>query len=369
MMRKRIAIFTHGGIGGGYENQGFPRLMQIVGFLSDEYRVEVFTLEDTARRKKTGYPVHGVPSWVKPRFLKWLFLIVNFVGGFMRQRYDLLFSFWGYPMGFLVVVLGRLFRKPSMIYLLGAETASVPQINYGHIRRPFSRRLVCWACLNATEVIVVSNQQKNVLNRLGLNRKIHIVPIGADSSRFHLPLKPLASPLKILHVANLTPVKDQHTLLRTFELIRHKIPAKLRIVGPDYYDGEIQKSARASSFAADIEFTGFVSQNKIVDHYQWADAFLLTSLSEGQNGSITDAMMCGLLPISTAVGHMDFNLGSEVGVVADCGDALALAQGVLGLYQSPAAWEQKRRKARDWALKYDIRWTISQLSSILNHAK
>jgi glycosyltransferase involved in cell wall biosynthesis len=279
-----------------------------------------------------------------------------------------MYSFWGYPMGLMVVVLGKTTFTPSVVNILGAETANVPGMRYGHLQKPLSRRLVLWTCRKANEVVAVANHQVDVLQAQGVTREFHVIPFGADSKLFYPMRKPLTPPLKILHVANLTPVKDQETLIKAFEIIRQEIPAVLRVVGPDHLDGQIQKSAAQSEFKNDIEFTGFVSYDCIPQHYQWADVFMLTSLSEGQNNSLMESMMCGLLPVSTAVGMMDMDFGNKVGITTACRDYSALGNAVVEHFKNRQLWQKKRDAALLWAQEHDLTWTIVQLKKVINDA-
>jgi glycosyltransferase involved in cell wall biosynthesis len=141
----------------------------------------------------------------------------------------------------------------------------------------------------------------------------------------------------------------------------------LKIVGPDFLNGDLQKVAGQLGVSCDVEFVGAVPHHQLIDYYHWADVFILTSLSEGQNNSITEAMMCGLLPVSTLVGSMDNQFGSQVGVVAVCKDYKALANGIVDLYNRPKEWEEKRQAAFRWASHYNLDWTIIELKTILNN--
>src|SRR6185369_10184403 len=112
---------------------------------------------------------------------------------------------------------------------------------------------------------------------------------------FRFEARPAGTPLRILHVANLTAVKDQTTLLHAFAALRGKREARLRIVGADALGGQIQRLAGALGVASDVEFTGPVPYANMPAHYRWADMVVSTSLSEGQNRGLTEAAMSGAL--------------------------------------------------------------------------
>jgi glycosyltransferase involved in cell wall biosynthesis len=365
-MRKRIAIFTHGGLGTGKYSQGLPIITQIVNRLAEHFDITVFSLSALNKDfKPQQYKAYSVPGWVRPSLFRWFSLMFMFIWKVNRSKFTILYSFWGYPTGFVTVLLGMVFRKKSFVNLLGAETANIPEIGYGHLRKPVAKKLVLWTCRNATKLISVSNAQKRTLREYGVGREIDFIPFGADRKLFSPLFKPVTAPLKILHVGNLTPVKDQETLLRAFALIRAEVPAVLKIVGPDFLDGRIQDLSRQLA-PNSVEFAGLVPHNRMAEYYHWADVFILTSLSEGQNHSLMEAMMCGVLPVSTAVGIMDKEFGNRVGVVSDCRDYKEIARQLVRLYNSPERWNSKRTAACAWASEHDLDWTIVQLKRLFN---
>ena len=366
-MKRKVAIFTHGGIGTGIQSQGFPLLMYIVRQLAKDFDITIYSLSAFNKGfRPENYEAYSVPLRIRPHFLRWIYLIFIFIKNTTRSNYNVLYSFWGYPTGLVTVMLGKLFRKPSMINILGAETAAIPEINYGYLRRPISRKLVLFTCRHADRLIAVSEYQVNILKQHGLKRYTDVIPWGVDKNFFYPVFKTLDPPLKILHVANLNEVKDQYTLIHAFRIIRNRIPAVLKIVGPDYLDGKIQELVSSLNLTNDVEFVGFVPHKEILKYFHWADAFMLTSLSEGQNNSITEAMMCGVLPVGTSVGIM-YDIGAEVGIVADCRDHETIAQKVLDLYNRPEEWEKKRMAAFQWAKSHDLTWTVQQLKSVLDN--
>jgi glycosyltransferase involved in cell wall biosynthesis len=371
-MQKRVAIFLVGGIGGGFAQQGFPAITKITSSLAGTFSVTVYSLcaADPGFRPDR-FAFHAAPAWLGGRAvrkLRWLFLAWRFLSEHRREPYDVLFSFWGYPMGVFVVALAKLVRKPSMITILGAEAASVPSIGYGQLRRPIPRRLVLATCARASVVIVVAAQQWETLRRYGLERDdVKVIPLGMDPSMFKFAPKGLDPPLKILHVANLTEVKDQVTLLRGFALLRRTHDARLRVVGPDYLNGKLQRLAAELGVAGDVEFVGGLPYDDIPAQYKWADMFVLTSLSESQNNALTEAAMSGVLQVSTPVGHIN-DLGDDVAVVVRTGDPADLAAKIRAIVADPAAWADKVERARAWAEHHDLPWTVARLTEAINGA-
>jgi len=369
-MKRKLAIWTHGGIGTSAGSQGHPLVTQVTEKLADQFDVSVFSLSAVNNDfQPKNFKIFYVPPNIFPNALRWIYLLLLFLSKKRSERYEILFSFWGYPTGTVVVVLGKILRLPSIINILGAESANVPSIRYGHLRKFIPRKIVLWTCRHATELIAVSGYQIETLKRYSLKRDIvHIIPWGVNAAVFNPSNQRTEVPLKIVHVANLTPVKDQETLIKTFMMVRRKLPAKLRIIGPDFMNGRIQELVDEYELTADVEYVGFVLNKDLVSHYHWADVFMLTSLSEGQNNAATEALACGLVLAGTNVGIL-FDIGFDVGVVAEPRDYHQLAEKLVALYADSEKWNRKKSAARRWSVKHDLTWTIDQLTRIIDEAK
>ena len=373
MIRQRLAIFSPGGIGHGPFSQGQPAIGSLVASLAERFEVTYYSLAPV----DPGFPAparyrlrapHAAVDAIHIKGLRWGEMARRFLADHLAARYDRMLSFWGYPMGTFVVGLGRTCRVPVAVMLLGAETADVPAIGYGQLARPFSRRLVIETCRRADALVAVADAQLDALARRGFTRPDdQVVPIGAEAALFPFEVK-RRLPLKILHVGNLTEVKDQATLLRAFALLPRALDARLRIVGEGSLRRGLEALSRELRIADAVELTGAVPFTSMVDHYRWANMFVLTSLSEGQNRSLTEAAMCGVLQVSTPVGHIA-DLGETVAVVVRVGDPRQIADRIVGIADDADGWRRRVRGARGWAASHDMAWTVERLSRILDELR
>ncbi len=370
-MKPSLAIFLLGGIGIGIARQGVPAIAAVTAGLAEAFDVRVYSLFPPGLGfRPTGYRLYSPPRWLRGPAIKkfrWAQLASHFLSEHMRQPHQVLFSFWGYPMGMFAVGLAKLVGKPSVIALLGAETASVPSIHYGSLGNPTTRRLVLETCARASSVVVLSSQQRETLRAYGSRAKMEVIPFGVDKALFQPQRKSLLPPLKLLHVANLTAVKDQVTLIRGFALLRATMDAKLRIVGPDHLNGQLQRLTANLGLQDHVEFLGAVPYAAIPAHYEWADAFVLTSLSEGQSVALAEAAMSGVLLVSTRVGCVK-DLGEEAVVVVRTGDPVDLAAKVRAVAGDRAQWDRKVALAKAWADSHDLRWTVDRLTTVVKQA-
>jgi glycosyltransferase involved in cell wall biosynthesis len=370
MSRKRLAIFAPGGIGVGLFSQGLPALGSLVASLAERFEVTFYSLAPVNPGfVPAGFSLRAPSVTLDVKGARWLDLARRFLADHLTARYDRLLSLWGYPIGAVVVGLSRTLRVPAAVMLLGAETADVPSIGYGHLGQPLSRRLVIETCRRADALVAVAQSQLDALARLGFARPDdQVVPIGAEAALFPFEAKPrtkpVRKPLKILHVGNLTEVKDQATLLRAFARLPAPLDARLRIVGDGSLRGELVALIHQLGLDGAVELTGAVPFEAMPDHYRWADMFVLTSLSEGQNRSLTEAAMCGVLQVSTPVGHIA-DLGETVAVVVRAGDPRQVSDRIVGIASDADGWGRRVRAARGWAASHDMAWTVERLSAIL----
>ena len=367
---KRLAIFAPGGIGVGHFSQGLPALGSLVASLAGRFDVTFYSLcpVDPGFAPQ-GYRLRAPSVTVDVKGARWLDLARRFLADHLSARYDRMLSLWGYPIGAFVVGLSRTLRVPAAVMLLGAETADVPSIGYGHLGQPVNRRLLIETCRRADALVAVAQSQLDALARRGFARPDdHVVPIGAEAALFpsqpRPPTEPFTGPLKILHVGNLTGVKDQATLLRAFARLPASLEARLRIVGEGALRGELVSLVHELGLDGAVELTGAVPFAAMPAHYRWADMFVLTSLSEGQNRSLTEAAMCGVLQVSTPVGHIA-DLGETVAVVVRAGDPQHVAERIVGIAADAEGWSRRVRAARAWAATHDMAWTVERLSAIL----
>ncbi|MFN4260930.1 MAG: glycosyltransferase [Gemmataceae bacterium] len=137
----------------------------------------------------------------------------------------------------------------------------------------------------------------------------------------------------LLHVARMSPVKDQATLLRAVALARADVPdLRLWLVGDGPERGNLQCLAQELHLEACVSFGG--ERSDVGNWLARADAFVLCSLSEAMPMSLLEALAAGLPLIVTDVGAMpEVARLSGAGLVVPPRDVTALAQAITDLAQ------------------------------------
>src|SRR5688572_8346316 len=99
-------------------------LEKLIEHLSDTFEIVVYSASLPAPGfKNERFSIRSAPASVKMSFLRWFHLVRYFLGDHRKEKFNLVFGFWGYPSGVLVTFLGKMLKIQSAIYLLGSDSA------------------------------------------------------------------------------------------------------------------------------------------------------------------------------------------------------------------------------------------------------
>jgi glycosyltransferase involved in cell wall biosynthesis len=350
-----------GGVGGGHYSQGIPVIARLVEDISRDYTVTIYSLyPPNPDFKCIGFKMFSIHKAIQVQWLRWMLLYLLFFIHNANKKYKVVYSFWGFPSGFIAVSISKLIRIPSIIHLQGGDTVYLPSIKYGSMKG-LNRKLILWTYRNCSVLIALSDFQKNKLIEVGFDRDIIVIPFGVDVNLFKpKPWKKLLNPIHFLHVGNLVPVKDQLTLINTFDLIAKEREAKLRIIGGDYLDGQIQKHCFDLGLEQKVEFLPMQPYEEMPVHYNWADVLLITSMYEGQCLAINEAAANGVMIAGTRTGILS-DWGDSCGVIVEIGDAERLAKEVISRLRYPETIRELTINSITTSLSKDRVWTAKEV--------
>jgi glycosyltransferase involved in cell wall biosynthesis len=155
-----------------------------------------------------------------------------------------------------------------------------------------------------------------------------IVPFGADAV-FTMQTRPAHDgPLRVLTVGSVFLRKGAPYVLEAAR--QTKGIATYRMVGPIGVTAQAEAELRQH-----VELIGAVPRSEIIEHYRWADVFLLPSLCEGSANAIYEALATGLPVICTP------NAGSVVrdgidGYIVPARSARGICERIELLGQDPS---------------------------------
>jgi glycosyltransferase involved in cell wall biosynthesis len=357
----RVALVVPGGVGRDGEHHVIPVILALIERLARRHEVEVIALRQEpgpASWNLLGATVQNVGR--RPATPQGLGLVLR------RHRarpFDVFHAIWAGGPGVVAFAAARLTGKPVVVHIAGGELVSMPDFTFGSSR--LWRTLAKIVIRNADRVTAASGAIIDLAKAAGADAER--VPLGVDIERWK-PSAPrsraLDRPARLVQVANLTPVKDQATLLRAMaRLVAEGRDMQLDLVGGDAYQGTIQRRAAELGLTSRVTFHGFLPQRQVVPIVKSADLMVVSSRHEGGEVVSLEAAIVGVPTVGTKVGHVrDF--APDAAIAVDVGDAAALAGEIGCLLDDEPRRLMLAARAQQRALRHDADWTCARFEEI-----
>lgn len=174
-------------------------------------------------------------------------------------------------------------------------------------------------------------------------------------------------PLRVLFVGRLSTSKNVDTLLEAAALLKNRgVGISCAVLG----DGPERRSLEARSSELDlgrqVQFTGAVPFERVLEFYEWADVLVLTSETEGWPKAIAEAMAFGLVCIGSNRGFVPQMLGEGRGLVISPRDVPALESALCEIAAHGEKFVVMRRQAAEWAQSYSLEGLREALRDMLS---
>src|SRR5207237_644289 len=260
--------------------------------------------------------------------------------------------------GHIAVLLRPLIRqwqKPSLVSFHGADVLV-------DMQKPAYRRATNEMLSLVRRVLVRSDSLRQAVIDLGCAPgKIEVQRAGIPLTDF--PFRERIIPgngqWRLLQAGRLIEKKGLKTTLRAFAKFRKEFPAaRLTIAGEGPKLDELQSFARELQIATAVNFTGFVSQEKLRELFYDAHIFLHPSETgrdgnqEGIPNSMLEAMARGLPVFATRHGGIPEAVENNVsGILVYERDHRALADALIDSAKSPDRLRAMARVASEGVVK------------------
>jgi glycosyltransferase involved in cell wall biosynthesis len=366
-LKRNIAIWIHGGVGTGLASQGQPVIMRLIHWLSAQYNVDVYSLSSANENfSPSGFALYSTGTNTRKGFMQWLRLIRTFFKNNRKKRYDCLYSFWGYPSGIVTYFVGMMVGLPAILHLQGGDAVGLTEPPYGIFQHRI-RGSVCRYVYNRCSALIALTQiQKSFLKANGIERTVNVIPYGVDEKIFSFRAKAFSErKYKFLHVGNLTPIKGQEMLLKTFSIVCSHLNGELTIVGPDYSDGLLSTLAKSLNILDRVRFVGHQLHHDLPAFYHDAHVLIHTSLYEGQAVVFAEAASCGTMLAGTRVGMLA-DMGDACGICVDNRDHEQLANRIVEILHAPEEFQKLTRAAKAWVHERDEQHTFHAIQKIID---
>ena len=359
----KLALIVPGGVDRTGTYRVIPALLWLIERIAREHDVHVFALYQEPQA--SNYPLLGASVHTIARGRTGRRTLLSILREHRREAFDVLHAFWAMKPGIVAACAGWLLGRPVLLHVAGGELVALPDIGYGGrcgIRGRVSVRI---ALSGATRISAASAPMQQAVARLGY-QAIRL-PLGVDQAVWPVlaprPRDP-SRPARLVHVASLNRVKDQHTLMHTMALLaREGIAFTLDVVGADTLDGEIQRAVRSHGLADRVLFHGFLPQDRLRPLVVSADLLVMSSLHEAGPVVVLEAALVGVPTVGTAVGHIA-EWAPRAAVAVPVGDCVALCRETSALLADDRRRLNIATVAQARAVHEDATWTAREVLRI-----
>ncbi len=157
----------------------------------------------------------------------------------------------------------------------------------------------------------------------------------------------------LVHVSNFRPVKRVQDVIRVFDIVRKKVPAKLLLVGDGPERHKMEELCRELDACHYIKFLGKVRDTERI--LAASDLFILPSESESFGLAALEAMAAKVPVISTNTGGIpEVNIHGVSGYLSNVGDVDDMAKNALAILSNDSTLAEFKNKAFEQAQQFDI---------------
>jgi len=202
-------------------------------------------------------------------------------------------------------------------------------------------------------IIIQEDYQHSSPHLKNYQDKIEVVPCGVDTEKFQPNnSKKGKDTLFFLSVLDeFHRYKGLDYLLEALKIVKLQIPQVKLIVGGggnliSFYQGHV----KSLNLENNVEFHGFIPDEKLPEYYNQCNAFVLPSISSSQEGFgivALEALACGKPVISTEiVGIADDIKNNNLGAIVQPCDPDSLAEAIIKVLSDISDSQKMERKCR-----------------------
>ncbi len=189
-----------------------------------------------------------------------------------------------------------------------------------------------------------SSVSAEAVHRLGVEReKVVTYPMGVARNLIGTQEKKDKPYLLIMSNRRLEPLYDVVTLMKAIPLVIGQVKKDVRfvIIGEGSLKSDLLNLAVKLKAEGHVEFKGIVSRQELIKHYQDADIYVSTSLSDSTSVSLLEAMNFGLIPIVANIpGNREWIEDGKNGFLFSASEHEALAEKILHVIKEFTQWAE-----------------------------
>ena len=228
---------------------------------------------------------------------------------------------------------------------------------------PFYKTAVNFSINKSDIVTSVSQSLKDdTIKLFNIKKEIHVIPnfIELDKIRNESLISCQRSVMAekeeriVTHISNFRRVKRIPDIIRIFDKIQQKIPAKLMMVGDGPEKAKAERLCEELGIQDKVIFFG--NSNEIDQILSYSDLFLLPSETESFGLAALEAMAWSVPVISSNSGGLpEVNFDGVSGYLSNVGDIESMATNALKILTDEATLGDFKKKAFGVAQQFDIK--------------
>jgi glycosyltransferase involved in cell wall biosynthesis len=239
---------------------------------------------------------------------------------------DVFFCWFATMSAALLVLVGRVLGKPTLIVIGGIDVASLPEINYGAFVNPARARIGRFALKHASRLLVVDpSLTADITRRVGRELdNVRYVPTGYDFNVF----KPAGAKERGVLTVAWCPDATRLRLkgIDTFVETARRLPGlQFWVVG---IESTARRHLERAGLPKNLTVVGPLPHRQLIAYYQRAAVYCQLSMREGLPNALCEAMLCGCVPVGTNRGGIPTAIG-RTGLYVDYGDPTATARAIV----------------------------------------
>ncbi len=272
------------------------------------------------------------------------------------KHINMVHAHWILPQGFVGVFLKRFLKVKLLVSVHGSDLFPLKNIFFKKLQ---------YSVIKDSDIITTNSKAtKNELVKRfpEFSKKIEVIPMGVDVNIFKNKKTP--KPKKyvknkiLLFVGRLSDQKGLQYIIDAMpDIIKYDSKIKLLIIGEGPYEKVLRERLRENKIEEYVEFLGSLPVSAVVKYYNFADIFIMPSLStktgtEALGLTLLEAMASGCAVIGTNVGGIPFVIKNNYnGILIKQKNSLELSNAVAEILKNKKISAKLGKNAAEFAKK------------------
>jgi len=250
------------------------------------------------------------------------------------------------------------------------EKEGIPYVVHAHslniMTNEVYKKYVIPVMKSAKEYMAVNEKIKNIVEEIRKD-KCHLIPNFIDCSKFAVRKERKDNDFILLNVSNFYKVKCLDVLLKALDIVVNKKNyknVKLKIVGRGEYKYYYESICNSLNLGDNVEFLGYIENDKLTDIYKNVDALCVSSSFETFCIPIVEAFSSGIPVISTNCDGPLEIVNKNTGILTPINDVDAYADAIIKMIKTCDKYD--KNKIRKYVVnKYDKEVVCKNIIKIL----